>query len=292
MPQLSTIPTSARGSILQRIFRAVRRSPLSRITAVTRLYRELVVLLHGSDQVQVGEFSVAFDPRDRCIAPKLIVDGGFEQKEIELLCSLIKPGNVVLDVGANIGLYTLPMSRAVGSTGTVVAFEPDPDNLRILKQNVEHNNCTNVLVMPFALGAVEGEMDLFQVDGNRGNLGFADLAGTGRAVKVFVRRGVDVLRELGINMPSIIKIDVEGAEPLVISGLECHPKYIQFEYVPSQLRALQQDPIGFLDQLVSDGYQLAVIDRDTGELHPTVPQCLLEVADRSGLDYNVMAIMQ
>lgn len=292
MPQSFRTARPASGSILRRIFSALRRSPLSRIPAVTRLYQRTVVRLHGLGPVRVGEFLVAFDPRDRCIAPKLIVDGGFEQKEIELLCSLIKPGDVVLDVGANIGLYTLPMSRAVGSTGTVVAFEPDPDNLRILKHNVEQNDCANVIVMPFALGAEDGEMDLFQVDSNRGNLSFADLAGTGRAVKVFVRRGVDVLGELGIDMPSIIKIDVEGAEPLVLSGLECHPKYIQFEFVPSHLRALQQDPIEILDHLVSVGYRLTVIDRDTGELHSTDPQHLLEVADRSGLDYNVMAILK
>jgi FkbM family methyltransferase len=279
-------------SVLERIFTALRRSPLNRLRVITRFYRELIIRFHGTNQIKVGEFAITVDPRDRFIAPKLIMDGGFEQREIEVLCSFINPGDVVFDVGANIGLYTLPMSRAVGATGTVVSFEPDPDNLRILKHNIAANNCNNVLVMPFALGTEDGEMDLYQVDSNRGYLSFADLSGTGRSVKVRVRRGDNVLREQGIDKPSIVKIDVEGAEPLVISGLGCHPKYIQFEFVPVQLRALKLDPIKFLQQIVSEGYKLFIIDRDTGELHPTLPADLLNIAEASGQDYNVMAIFE
>ncbi|MFZ1744757.1 MAG: FkbM family methyltransferase [Nitrospirales bacterium] len=279
-------------SVLERIFTALRRSPLNRLRVITRFYRELIIRFHGTNQIQVGEFAMTVDPRDRFIAPKLIMDGGFEQREIEVLCSFINPGDVVFDVGANIGLYTLPMSRAVGANGTVVSFEPDPDNLRILKHNIAANNCNNVLVMPFALGTEDGEMDLYQVDSNRGYLSFADLSGTGRSVKVRVRRGDNVLREQGIDKPSIVKIDVEGAEPLVISGLGCHPKYIQFEFVPVQLRALKLDPIKFLQQIVSEGYKLFIIDRDTGELHPTLPADLLNIAEASGQDYNAMAIFE
>lgn len=279
-------------SVLKRIFKALRRSPLNRLSGVTRLYREMVVRLHGTNEIQVGEFTITVDSRDRCIAPKLIVDGGFEQKEIEVLCSLINPGDVVFDVGANIGLYTLAMSRAVGATGTVVAFEPDPDNLRILNHNVAQNNCNNVLIMPYALGAADGEMDLYQVDNNRGYLSFADLSGTGSSVKVPVRCGESVLRELDIIKPAIVKIDVEGAEPLVISGLGCNPQYIQFEFVPVQLKALNFDPIGFLNQIVSDGYNLSIIDSDTGELHPMVLEDLIHIAGTSGQDFNLMAILE
>jgi FkbM family methyltransferase len=219
------------------------------------------------------------------------VDGGYEEKEIASLCALIRPGDVVLDIGANIGLYTLPMSRAVGATGTVVAFEPDPDNLRILEHNVKTNKCDNVRIVPCALGSHEGEVGLYQVDDNRGLLSFADLGRTGKSVKVPVRRGDAVLRELAVPTPAALKIDVEGSEPLALAGLGCQPRYMQLEFVPAHLRALGLHPMAFLTSLVSDGYELAVIDRDTGELHATSPELLLRMADSTKLDYNLRATL-
>ncbi len=289
---MSPSTTSSRDSLPRRVFAALRRSRLGRNKVISGLYREMVIRLHGSNEVRIGEFTVTFDPRDRYIPGKLIVDGGYEKKEIALLCSLIKPGDLVLDIGANIGLYTLPMSRAVGDTGTVIAFEPDPDNARILKHNVRANQCTNVRVVTCALGNQDGEVDLFQRNENRGNLSFADLARTGRSVKVPVRRGAAVLHELAVGTPAVAKIDVEGAEPLVLEGLGCHPRCVQLEFVPALLRALGFDPLEFLQHLDSDGYTIASIDRDTAELRATSNESLIEMADTTGLVYNLMLIRQ
>ena len=282
---------NAHKSLLGRLFTTLRRSRLGRIAIINRVYWAMVIRWHGSSEVKIGEFTVGFDSRDRFIATKLIVDGGYEEKEIALLCSLIKHGDVVLDVGANIGLYTLPMSRAVGMNGLVVAFEPDPDNLRLLKKNVKRNKCDNVRIVPCALGSRDGTVDLYQVDNNRGYLSFADLGQTGKSVKVPVRRGDVVLQELAVPTPSLAKIDVEGAEPLVFAGLGCRPRYLQLEFVPAQLRALGLDPMAFLESLVNSGYHLNIIDRDTGKMCPSSVEALLKMADRTQLDYNLMAIL-
>jgi FkbM family methyltransferase len=279
-------------ALFEKSFTSIRRSKLHRIKSLTRIYRESIVYLHGSNRARVGEFEVAFDPCDRFIASKLIVDHGYEKKEIDRLCSFIRTGDVVVDVGANIGLYTLPMSRAVGASGKVISFEPDPRNAEILRSNIAHNRCTNVIVMPCALGDQNKEMDLYQVEENRGHLSFADLGHTGRSVKVPMRRGEEVFLELGVDRPNLIKIDVEGAEPLVISGLGTRSRYLQFEFVPQQMRALELDPAAMLDELISCGYELSLIDRDTGDLESVSPEVLLERAEDTGLDYNVMAVLR
>ena len=277
--------------MIRRLFDQLRSSRLGRLEFLTRLYRSAIVRWHGSNEVRVGEFTLRFVSTDRYLPAKLIVDGGFEQKEIALLCSLITPGDVVLDIGANIGLYTLAMSRAVGREGKVVAFEPDPDNLMVLRHNVQANHCENVIVAPCALGDQTKEMNLFQVDEQKGYQSFADLGHTGKSVRVSMRRGDDVLRELGVDSPSVVKIDVEGAEPLVLEGLGCRPKYVQFEFVPAQIVALGLAPMPMLLRLIADGYRLATIQESTGYLDATTPNDLLELAERTGLDYNVLATL-
>lgn len=130
-------------TILKRLLslggRLLRRTPLARSDMLNRLHGGLSVWLHGSDTVNVGPFIVQFDKRDRFIAKNLVLYKKFEHKEIELLCSLVEPGDHVLDIGANIGLHTLYLSQAVGPDGRVIAVEPDPDNLRILRNNIETN---------------------------------------------------------------------------------------------------------------------------------------------------------
>jgi hypothetical protein len=134
-------------------------------------------------------------------------------------------------------------------------------------------------------------MSLFQIDDQKGYQSFADLGGTDKSVHVSMRRGDDVLRELGVGPPRVMKMDVEGAEPLVLAGLGCRPSYLQLEFVPAQIRALELDPLPMLRDLVAAGYALATIDCRTGRLTPTSPEELLRIADETGLDYNVLATL-
>lgn len=279
-------------SIPKRLFDKVRRSKLGQIRLVSDLFGNIVIGLHGSNDVRVGEFHVRFDPRDRFISRKLIVDGSYEATEIALLCSFIRPGDVVLDIGANIGLYTLAMSRAVGDTGIVIAVEPDPDNLRFLEHNVQANHCSNVVVVPCGLDDHDGVRQLFQVEDNRGYLSFVDLCDTKKAVEVRVRTADSVLRELGVTAPTVAKLDVEGAEPLVLAGLSCSPTYMQLEFVPDQLRAMGVEPLDFLHSLLVRGYSLNLIDRDTAHLSCMEPEALVAMADETGNVYNLMAILR
>jgi FkbM family methyltransferase len=270
---------------------ALRRTPIARWQWLGRLHANLAVRIGRTESVTVGPFRVFVDPRDRVIAKKLILYGGYEQREIDLLCSLVQPGDCVLDIGANIGLYSLALSRAVGPAGRVIAFEPDPDNATLLRRNLDVNGCANVTVVEDALGDESKDVKLYESDDNRGALSTSDVLGVGEehAIRVRMRRGDAVLAELGVQ-PRLAKIDVEGAEPLVIAGLGARlPQILMFEFVPQLLRAAGRDPADFLHELRSAGYSLAAIDPETGHTRDLTPVELAAGAVTEAADRNILA---
>jgi len=218
--------------------------------------------------------------------------GGYETREIELLCSFVRPGDCALDVGANIGLYSLALSRAVGPSGRVIACEPDPDNAALLRKNLRVNGCANVTVIETALGDESGVVRLYQSEDNRGALSTTDVLGVGeeRAIRVRMRRGDAIMAELGVAA-RIAKIDVEGAEPLVIAGLGVHlPQVLMFEFVPQLLRAAGRDPVEFLHGLTAMGYTLRAVEPETGHARPMTGQELQEGTVAAETNRNILAL--
>lgn len=142
---------------------------------------------------------------------------------------VLKPGDIVLDIGANVGYYTRIASRMVGGDGAVLAFEPMPAALRVLRMNCA--DLPNAEVFPMALSDREGE-SVFYVR-KKGDM--SSLAADSRAKTVRVKTGTvdDVLK----NCPRLdfIKIDVEGFELEVIRGahrtLAAHRPVVYFEFV-------------------------------------------------------------
>jgi FkbM family methyltransferase len=140
--------------------------------------------------------------------------GTYEPEQSDLFRQHIRSGDQVLDIGAAAGYYTLLSARLVGSTGRVVSFEPDPDNLRFLRSHVEQNGLSQVTILPVALADETGTA---RFGGGTGT-------GTGRlcqngVVQVAVRRLDDVAAEMDLR-PQHLKIDVEGAEMAVLRGGE------------------------------------------------------------------------
>ena len=84
------------------------------------------------------------DLRDSAVATHLFVSKTWEPEETKLVSRLLEEGDVFVDVGANLGYFTLIASDAVGKTGRVFAFEPEPNNFSLLQKNVEVNKCANV----------------------------------------------------------------------------------------------------------------------------------------------------
>ena len=157
-----------------------------------------------------GRFT--FLDNDVYIGRSLDFYGECAELEVGFLCSLLREGNTVIDVGANIGTHAIPMARAVGPTGGVVAFEPQPEIASLLEQNVRQNEIDNIGVIVGALASAGGEMYLPPIDYSApGNFGSVVLE-PGEGTKVGT---LDALR---LPHCRLIKIDAEGMEAEVLEG--------------------------------------------------------------------------
>jgi tRNA G37 N-methylase Trm5 len=99
----------------------------------------------------------------------LSIYGVYEEYETDLIKKEIDRGDVVLDLGANIGYYTLLFAKKVGDEGRVYAFEPDPTNFSLLKKNVEINGYRNVVLIQKAVSNKNGKLKLYLNEDNKGD---------------------------------------------------------------------------------------------------------------------------
>jgi FkbM family methyltransferase len=137
------------------------------------------------------------------------------QHEHDLIeCFSPKEGDVVVDIGAHIGLYTIISSKRVGPNGKVIAIEAHPGNFQMLNHNIKLNRLNNVI--PFNYIAYSKEMDLVLAEYAR-MLG-GDVKDRHRTAAIHVNTLDNLLQQNGINEVNWMKIDVEGAELEVLRG--------------------------------------------------------------------------
>jgi FkbM family methyltransferase len=144
--------------------------------------------------------------------PGRILTGSYEIPQTEIFTRIVAPGATVLDLGAHAGYYTLLSARLVGVNGSVWGFEPNPRNFRDLQRNVRINGLANVRLEQVAVSDSEG---LHAFDAGSGS-GTGSLSTAG-AIEVRTVTLDSFCEQRGI-LPSVIKIDVEGAELRVLNG--------------------------------------------------------------------------
>jgi FkbM family methyltransferase len=158
-------------------------------------------------------------PREM-INQTLFLYGTFEISETRLIQALLTPGMTFIDVGANIGYYTVIAARLVGPNGGVHAFEPHPEVRRRLQENVRRNGYGNVVVHAQAMAAETGFVSFYAstVDQNQGISSILPGSGRAQALSVPSITLDEFAASLGGKRIDVIKMDVEGAEPQVIAG--------------------------------------------------------------------------
>lgn len=139
--------------------------------------------------------------------------GSFARDRLEALAAVVREGDSFWDVGAHKGFVTLAASRMVGPAGHVVAIEPSATNLRFLRRHLEWNRVQNATVVPVAVSDAPGEGAF----GGRGS-SIAFRMGMGPET-VDVRTIEGLVAERGLRAPSVLKVDVEGAEAAVLRGM-------------------------------------------------------------------------
>jgi FkbM family methyltransferase len=144
-----------------------------------------------------------------------------EERLILKLRQLLKPGMTFIDVGANIGLFSVVAAHCVGPNGRVFAFEPQEGLAAPFWENMRLNRLSNVIHVPVALGSTSGTSHLFQISGNdvQATLRLRpDERSMSPGAVVPVRTLSDVLREHGVGSVDGMKIDVEGGDLDVLEG--------------------------------------------------------------------------
>jgi FkbM family methyltransferase len=155
------------------------------------------------------------------IQQTILLEGSWDPSLTDLVEHTLRPGDVFIDVGAHVGYFTLLASRRVGPRGAVLSIEPNPAALTELKQNVTRSNLKNVLVEHSACGETRGIVRLYLHTAS--NSSMASLASanatSGIAVDVPSITLDQLFHECGLARANLVKIDVEGAELLVLRGM-------------------------------------------------------------------------
>jgi FkbM family methyltransferase len=138
----------------------------------------------------------------------------------QALAEALRDGDVFFDIGANVGFFTLVAARCVGPEGRLHAFEPRASNVAALRSNLQRNGLHDVRVWPVAVGAQDGTVTLLCDDHPGGATVEPSAAYSVTSEETVDMVTVDHLVETGqIEPPSVVKIDVEGAELAVLQGM-------------------------------------------------------------------------
>ena len=204
------------------------------------------------------------DPED--IGQRIILQTGqYEDASFGMVREHLSAGATFVDVGANFGIYSLRAVPLVGAAGHVIAVEPNPESVERLRTNIGANDASMVEVAPVACSDTEGTLELYVAP--KANTGETSISRTNasqdgaisRTYKVRTRPLDDILRESGVTRVDAIKIDVEGAEYLVLKGAQqtldrFHPMLL-VEVVERQLRAMGTSSQQLEEFLNAHGYR-------------------------------------
>lgn len=202
-------------------------SELARVLGLRKVLRSCYYRLarpfNGVVQVDAGGMSGRFHVRNyRELRLLDAVEIG-ERSVLDLLIRFLNSGDVVYDIGASIGIYSVLLARTVGDQGRVAAFEPDEESYLHLMDNLKLNCLTNVKCIQKALAEKAGEGRLFVMDGvTCPSLLAPPRRETGSQISwqtVVLENGDHLVAEEKLPPPRAVKIDVEGYEWSVIAGL-------------------------------------------------------------------------
>ena len=248
--------------------------PLTRGAAIPTRFKWLVrPTAPAWVQVEPG-VTMLLDPEDY-VSREILRTGAWERPSWEAMRSHLSNGSVFIDVGAHIGYYSLKAANVVGASGKVIAVEPSPPTVRELEDNIRASGVTVVSVQPVACSDAETTVDLYaapRVNTGQASLSKANASQGGQAVadyRVRARPLDDIVRDAGLTRVDVVKIDVEGAEMLVLKGsaetlARFHP-VLMVELIDPQLRSMGSSDAEVRAWLREQGYAASGVYQDNVE---------------------------
>jgi len=196
---------------------------------------------------------------------EFLADGTWEPSMVRVLKREIRRGDVVLDVGAHIGYYTLIAAKLVGREGHVFAFEPDSSNFSLLTKNIQANHLKNVTLIQKAVSNRTGKIKLHlsEKDSLFHSVVYEEVGK--QTIEVDTVCLDDYFRNCERKV-NFIKMDIEGAEPLAIEGMrtlleKSDNLKIVMEFNPFALRRAGIVPESHLESMLSYGFTLRMLSR-------------------------------
>lgn len=197
---------------------------------------------------------------DKAVDKRLYLNG-FEKEIIEYYSKLLKKGDVVLDVGANIGIYSLIAGKKIGAKGKVYGFEPADIAFEKFQYHIDLNGLKNIVPIKSGVSNYTGKSEFNICEDDAFNsLGDKPLK------EIISKKTIDIVSiddfvlHNNINKVDIIKVDTEGAEFLVFEGakktLQKDKPSLFFEYNPEAIEGFDNDSINLINLLRAFGYSL------------------------------------
>lgn len=215
----------------------------------------------------------------------LSTTGVHEELETEFVKKAIKKGDVVIDIGANIGYFTLIFARLVGDEGKVYAFEPEPANFNLLKKNVETNGYQNVVLVRKAVLDKTGKTKLYIASDTNAAHRITDAKElyqfrNQESIEIDSVRLDDYFRDYNQKI-NFIKIDIEGVESVAIKGMSSllrrmNDIKVMVEFVPYFIKKLGIEPEEFIQLLKEFDFKIYHFDRKKGTIKPVDLHQLLD----------------
>ena len=257
-------------NVLVRCYKSGHRFLTKRGIKIKILYilnRRIIRLLR-SDFTELDGHKLYLDPKDSL---RLSTRGYHEPYIREIMQQQVRAGDVVVDLGANIGNHTLLLAKLVGKTGRVYAFEPHPHNFALLKKNVEANGYTNVVVEQKAVSDRAAKIKLYlgRTDRTTQHSIIESNYVQEQYVEVETVKLDDYFKGKSVNF---IKMDIEGAEHYAVLGMKRllkNPRItLLTEFTPFYLQKIGIAPEEHIRLLQSMGFTLLNINEQENTLEP------------------------
>ena len=223
--------------------------------------------------------------QDQYVSRRIRETGIWEPYETSLVQRLLRPGDVFVDVGANIGYFSILAASIVGSQGAVFAFEPDPENCRLLRANSALNNFEQqITVVEAALSDRAGVGELFLSTDNLGDHQVYAGAERRNSLPIALVQGSDFLQQ-HLQRIDLLKVDTQGSEFQVIAGLmpllvklAVAPRII-LELTPHSLREAGASGRALIELLANLAQPMWIIDHVEGQLAASSAEELAQWCD-------------
>jgi FkbM family methyltransferase len=263
-------------------------SPGDLLLMNTNLQKD-IISVRALDQ----NFSMKVHGENELVSSILREKGSYSNKDLLILKEHLKPGSTFLDIGANIGWYSLFASSLVGAKGRVIAFEPDPENAGLLRENLKLNHIENTEVLEMALSESDGFLSLIKSADNFGDHYVTNEPSS--AVQVQSKRLDSILSPGQFEKVGLIKMDTQGSEPGILRGMEPllkeHRPHILIEFSPSHLYRIGNSPFeifAFIEKFHYRPYRVHDHGLDGKVLTPVGIEELLNLTFQlKNVDYGV-----